>query len=91
GLGMRVELDGSYWLDGTLMSAESKPDFAQDEAQMGRVFEALDRVTPDGWAAYCDGTGVHFGLMRETETVASTVQAAAFDLVLAVTGYEDGS
>ncbi|MCP3994374.1 MAG: hypothetical protein GY722_04810, partial [bacterium] len=47
GLGMRVELDGSYWLDGTLMSAESKPDFAQDEAQMGRVFEALDRVTPD--------------------------------------------
>ncbi len=76
------------WHDSSGPIAYDLFDFALDEAQMGRVVSALERVAPEWsskrwWGYY----GLSQGMVIAPRS--KSFQSAAFALVLAVTGYGD--
>ncbi len=83
--------DGQTLVDG--FGSADLPDFALDEAQMGRVFSALRQVTAADYEMFVEPTQTraiycnYYG--KEVAADAPTEQQAAFALVLAVTGFED--
>ncbi len=88
-----------YWGtdDGTIIiPGRTLPDFAHDEAQMGRVMGCVKSIAAnrDSMVTYIQWPTETLATMTGSvskgwRVTSPDLQSAAFDLVLAVTGYED--